>query len=181
MTDAISSANNPTTPMSYRDRSRPLPMVYADQAWKSLAAAHNNEPGEAVLMMQELETLVKTVKSYDVDQLWEKIQDKFVKGRTIKTKATTDDVKALTTLSLFYNATNLVDQKSVSSNDLLILREVYEATVTYMQSKFRTNMNSKDKRNFDNIATTISERIDAVKERFNELVETGQMAGGMLA
>ena len=175
--DAISRAGKETTPMGYKDRAKPLPMVYTDRLYNTLTGIKGSEPGEVIEMLVDLQKVITTTRGHEVNELWENMEKKFARNSSISTKASTDDQKVNVLLGVFYNAANTIDSKSVTTDDLTILKSIYEETQTYMLQKFRPNMGSKDKRIFDNITSLIESRMDAIGERFNEFREEGRMFG----
>lgn len=182
MSDFISKAGKASTEMTYTDRSRSrlLPMVYAEKLFDTLTDRNGDTGGEVVEMFRDLSTTILEVAPADISELWTKVERNINSRKPLSTKATTDESKALTLLSLFYEGANLIDIEQLSTADLSSLRDIFTTTQTYMQTKFRPIMSSKDQRVFDNITTTIENRIADIAERFNTLVEEGAILGGYI-
>jgi hypothetical protein len=177
MTDLAGIGRSLKTPFTFSDNSRPLAMVDADNIFKRLQLKYGDTTSDALQIVDDVVSVLENTKASEVDQLWERLEKKLNDGRPISTKAKTDNAKATTAFSLIYSALTVIDSKAVSTAELSAISDMFFDVDLKFSSKIVSKMEGTEKRTGLRASDTIRKRIDAMTERFNELVEAGELAG----
>ncbi len=181
MPNAIGKITTTATPKKFLDMSRPLMMVNADKVYKVLTAKEDKTATATLTMTGQLSSLLKGIKSFEIDTLWTKVEKSFNSGKKIATTAKTTADDTQTAFSLFYSMLNAIDIQAEGTAGLKAFRTMYLEARNHVEGRFVGKFTGKDKRMLERIIRTVDSRLDEVIENFNLRVQAGNLRGPQIA
>lgn len=177
MTDIIPVGNRNATTKGYLDFSRPQALIASDVLWKTISSKEGSGIPDILDTASKLQGLVEGVKSFELDQVWSKMEKTFNNGRPLRTKSKTDMAKFQTAFGVFYNMINTLDESEATTLDLFAFQNSYFSAQDHVIRRILPSQSGMDLRTMQRTLDTINERLAKVVERFNNRVDAGEIAG----
>lgn len=180
MSDIVSIGNKNSTKKSFLDNSRPLPMISSDQVYKKISLLKGGSVEDTLETANSLLSVIKNSRSFNLDQIWKSLEKKIYGGKSLSTTSKTDIAKFQTAFGLFYNMLETIDTQSTNSYSLVEYQNLYLAAQNHVTRRILPGQTGKDLRNLERTLETINQRLSKVKDRFNALIDAGEMSGPKL-
>ena len=181
MADGTIFPANSATKRSFLDHSKPKMMFEAESVYRKLSFKYGETFTGAIEIGALVTEVITGTKSYEMDQVWSKIEKKLNGGRPISNSAKDDSEKVQLAYGLLYEALNTVDQTALSTNEVSTMKSFIFDAKTHIDSKFQAKMSTKNRRVTTRVGKTLLGRLDKIIARYNEMQEQGLIPGNQIS